>query len=132
MFPRPTWFSGAELNFAENLLFPQIPEPPHEDAIAIITATEEGRDRKTWKELRERVRVYAAALARKVQAGDRVVGTTFSPTWDALGLGLINFTRIRGEPFRGVSGDVGCHLPRCDLVGCEVRFLETPGHGSPH
>jgi acetoacetyl-CoA synthetase len=77
MFPRPTWFAGAKLNFAENLLFPLVSEPPSGDAVAIIAATEEGRDRKTWKELRERVRIYAAAMVGKVQPGDRVVGTGF-------------------------------------------------------
>jgi acetoacetyl-CoA synthetase len=72
MFPRPAWFRGAKLNFAENLLFPTT--EVDEDAVAVIAATEEGRGRVTWRQLREKVRAYAAALSKKVQAGDRVVG----------------------------------------------------------
>jgi hypothetical protein len=60
------------LNFAENLLFPTT--EVDEDAVAVIAATEESRERVTWRQLREKVRMYAAALSGKVQAGDRVVG----------------------------------------------------------
>jgi len=72
MYPRPSWFTGAKLNFAENLLFPSI--PVDEDSTAVIAATEELRQIYTWKNLRERVRLYAAALHGKVRPGDRVVG----------------------------------------------------------
>jgi acetoacetyl-CoA synthetase len=72
MFPRPPWFKGAKLNFAENLLFPTV--PVDEDAVAVFAATEESRDTVTWGQLREKVRVYAAALSGKAHAGDRVVG----------------------------------------------------------
>lgn len=76
MFPRPTWYEGAELNFAENLLFP---EGVKEDDTAVITVTEEGvQERVSWAELRERVRVCAAALKGKIIPGDRVAGTDSS------------------------------------------------------
>lgn len=71
MFPRPTWFAGAELNFAENLLFPN---GVKEDDIAVIAATEEERERLTWGELRERVRRCTAAMKGKIRPGDRVAG----------------------------------------------------------
>lgn len=71
MFPRPAWYSGAELNFAENLLFPK---GVNEDDVAVIAATEEQRERVTWKELREKVRLCANALKGKIQPGDRVAG----------------------------------------------------------
>lgn len=78
IFPRPAWFSGAKLNFAENLLFPRVGSSSvsvDEDAIAVIAATErEEREYVSWKELRERVRACAAALKGKVKIGDRVAG----------------------------------------------------------
>jgi len=79
MFPRPAWFSGALLNFAENLLFPQLRDnrgdAVDENDMAVIAATEKGeREYVTWKELRERVRVCAAALKRRVKQGDVVAG----------------------------------------------------------
>ena len=40
LFPRPQFFEGARLNFAENLLYPA--SSPNEDTVAIIGATEEG------------------------------------------------------------------------------------------
>ncbi|KAF2087845.1 acetoacetate-CoA ligase [Saccharata proteae CBS 121410] len=73
MFPRPTFFKGAELNFAENLLFP--PSNPNPDDLAIIAATETGRENVTWKQLRERVRRCQAGLtAAGVKEGDRIAG----------------------------------------------------------
>lgn len=81
IFPRPVWFEGAKLNFAENLLFPRTRdgEEPDEDAIAVIAATEkEEREHVSWKQLRERVRACQAALRGKVKVGDRVAGE-FSP-----------------------------------------------------
>jgi len=79
MFPRPAWFSGALLNFAENLLFPQLRDnggdAVKENDIAVIAVTEKGEpEYVTWKELRERVRVCAAALKQRVKQGDVVAG----------------------------------------------------------
>jgi len=77
MYPRPTWFKGTSLNFAENLLYP-LPEIENPDtAIAIIEASEAGvQQRVTWTELRDRVAQFATALkAIGVTKGDRVGGT---------------------------------------------------------
>jgi acetoacetyl-CoA synthetase len=69
--PGARWFSGAQLNFAENLLARCTAERP-----ALIALDERGRRRElNGAELRERVRAVAAALrADGVVAGDRVAG----------------------------------------------------------
>lgn len=77
MFPRPEWFRGAKLNFAENLLFPRDRggREPGEDAIAVVAVTEgDVREYVSWGQLRERVRACQAALRGKVQIGDIVAG----------------------------------------------------------
>ncbi|KAF2281088.1 acetoacetate-CoA ligase [Westerdykella ornata] len=73
MFPRPSFFEGARLNFAENLLFPTQEVDP--ESPAIIAATETTRETITWTELRERVRqCQAGMLATGLKEGDRVAG----------------------------------------------------------
>ena len=73
MWPRPSWFEGATLNFAENLLYPT--RQVQEGSIAVIAATETGREQVTWAELRERVRCCQASLkALDLEIGDRVAG----------------------------------------------------------
>lgn len=79
MFPRQEWFKGARLNFAQNLLFPQVRDGGRdavsEDELAVIAATEGGaREHVSWKELRERVRRLAASLKEVVKPGDVVAG----------------------------------------------------------
>src|SRR6185436_7310576 len=66
----PTWFPGARLNFAENLL------RLDDDRPALIAWNEAGRQRTlTHRELRHEVARFAAALRSSgVLAGDRVVG----------------------------------------------------------
>jgi hypothetical protein len=66
----PRWFTGARLNFAENLLrF----DDEHE---ALVSWNESGRrGALTYAELQESVRAVAAALrAQGIVAGDRVAG----------------------------------------------------------
>ncbi|XP_005109630.1 acetoacetyl-CoA synthetase [Aplysia californica] len=67
----PEWFHGTRLNFAENLL-------RYDDDRTAIYASGEGQTevrRKTFRELRQSVAQYAAAMRRfGVQKGDRVVG----------------------------------------------------------
>lgn len=78
MFPRPDFFHGTELNFAENLLYPLYPgskEPVKDHDIAIIAATETGRSEVTWAELRKRVEDCCNALQYQgVKPLDRVAG----------------------------------------------------------
>ncbi len=67
-FPGATWFGGARLNYAENLL------RRRDDAVAIISWTERGdRRRLTFAELaREVARVAKALRGEGVGQGDRV------------------------------------------------------------
>ena len=73
MYPRPAFFSGAKLNFAENLLFPKEEAFPHSPAL--LEGTEYSRDAKSWAQLREDVRKSQAALTSlNLKPGDRVAG----------------------------------------------------------
>lgn len=83
MYPRPDFFAGARLNFAENLLFPATgadgsgTSSPAEDDVAVVTATERVADLRetSWRELREAVRHLANGLrAVGVRSGDVVAG----------------------------------------------------------
>lgn len=74
MFPRPDFFSGSRLNFAENLLFPA---GVQESQPACITLTEADGQAltTTWAELREAVRQCSHALrAAGVRPKDVVAG----------------------------------------------------------
>lgn len=88
MFPRPDFFSGARLNFAENLLFPAGVEVDS-TAPALITVTEawDSKDGNStaaspmvttsWAQLRDAVRRCASGLrspAIDLQPGDVVAG----------------------------------------------------------
>lgn len=74
MFPRQPWFQGSKLNFAENLLFPST--GVNENAVAVVAVTEEADsiERVSWKDLRRRVKIYAASLVGRIKPRDRVVG----------------------------------------------------------
>lgn len=73
MFPRPAFFEGARLNFAENLLYPTAEMDPKD--LAIIAATEIDREHVTWEQLRKRVATCQAGLrAVGLKEGERVAG----------------------------------------------------------
>ena len=73
MFPRPAFFQGARLNFAENLLYPNC--NPDENSFAVIEVNESTRNSITWRELRERVRELSVALRNlEIEVGDCVAG----------------------------------------------------------
>lgn len=73
MFPRPQFFAGAKLSYAQNLLFP-VPAPDP-DSTAVISATEFTKTPISWRELRDRVRKLSAAMRKAgVKKGDRVAG----------------------------------------------------------
>jgi len=117
MFPRPVWFHGAKLNFAENLLFPTT--PVDEDSVAVIVATETGREKWTWRDLRERVRVFAAALSEKVKAGDRVVGKSCCGEE----LSGAKVRRVCRKPRRSSRCNAGDHFSGRNLVRRKVCSL---------
>lgn len=103
MFPRPIFFQGAKLNFAENLLYPKC--ITDEDSLAVIAATEVSREEVTWKELREKVRQCTDALKSiGVKEGDRVAGYVANHT-NAL-VAMLAATSI-GAIWTGVSPDTG-------------------------
>ena len=73
MWPRPRWFPGARLNYAENLLATGL--ATHPDSIAVSACREAGTQWRylTWTELRDQVELYATALQKMgVVEGDRV------------------------------------------------------------
>lgn len=72
--PGASWFSGSRLNYAENLLVDRYPRARR--STAIISWNENGRyNSLTWDELRDEVKLFAAALRQAgVSEGDRVAG----------------------------------------------------------
>ena len=121
MWPRPAWFEGAKLNFAENLLFPT--QEVAEDDVAIIAATETAREEVTWKELRGRVRQCQAGMkAVKLQVGDRVAGYVANHT-NAL-IAMLAATSL-GAIWTAVSPDTGVTAVLDRMVQIEPSLLFT-------
>ena len=119
MFPRPSFFPGARLNFAENLLYPYC-DPP-EDSFAIIAATETSRESVTWKMLRERVKQCTAALrAVGISSSDRVGGYLANHT-NAL-VAMLATTSV-GAIWTGVSPDTGVHAVLDRMVQIHPKLL---------
>ncbi|KAL8816655.1 MAG: hypothetical protein Q9191_008293, partial [Dirinaria sp. TL-2023a] len=123
MFPRPSFFRGSKLNFAENLLFPQCdPEP---DSVAIIAANEDSREHVTWNELREKVRRCAAAMRSiGVKEGDRIAGYVANHV-NAL-VAMLASTSI-GAMWTSVSPDTGVHgvLDRISQIEPVLLFADN-------
>lgn len=123
MFPKPTFFPGCELNFAENLLFP--PSNPSPDSLAIIGATETTREQVTWAELRERVRICAAAMtAHGLKKGDRVAG--YLSNHPNAVIAMLASTSL-GALWSGVSPDTGVHavLDRLKQIEPVLLFADN-------
>ena len=123
MFPRPSFFEGARLNFAENLLYPK--SNPHEDSFAVIAATEVSREYVTWKQLRDRVKLCANALSISgVKVHDRVAGYVANHT-NAL-VALLASASI-GAVWTGISPDTGVHavLDRLQQIEPAVLFSDN-------
>ena len=76
MFPRPDFFAGAQLNFAENLLFPPNVSIDESSTAVVTVAEDDSRAVSTsWLELREAVRSCSSALrAAGVKEQDVVAG----------------------------------------------------------
>ncbi|KAL9587438.1 MAG: hypothetical protein Q9212_000254 [Teloschistes hypoglaucus] len=123
MFPRPPFFRGASLNFAENLLYPAC--RPDEDSFAIIAASEDSREHATWKQLRERVQQCAFALITLgVQKGDRVAGYVANHS-NAL-VAMLSATAV-GAIWTAVSPDTGVHavLDRMQQIEPLILFVDN-------
>ena len=123
IFPRPGFFEGARLNFAENLLYPSC--NPDEDSYAVIEANEESRSHVTWKELRERVRQCSAAMRKLgIQEGDRVAGYVANHC-NAL-VAMLATTAI-GALWTAMSPDTGAHavLDRIKQIEPVMLFADN-------
>lgn len=119
MYPRPAFFPGASLNFAENLLYPAC--MPDEHTLAVIAASEDSREHVTWKQLRERVRLCAAILASLgVRKGSRVAGYVANHT-NAL-VAMLGTTTI-GAIWTAVSPDTGVHAVLDRMIQIEPVVL---------
>ena len=121
MFPRPAFFAGATLNFAENLLFPT--QEINSERPAIIAATETTREIVTWTELRERVRkCQAGMLSLGLKEGDRVAGYVANHT-NAI-VAMLAATSLGGI-WTAVSPDTGVHAVLERLRQIEPTILFT-------
>jgi acetoacetyl-CoA synthetase len=123
MFPRPEFFPGATLNFAQNLLFPTQEVDP--DSPAVIAVTETTRESVTWRELRERVKVcQAGMIALGLKDGDRVAGYVANHT-NAL-VAMLAATSM-GAVWTAVSPDTGVHavLDRMRQIEPALLFADN-------
>lgn len=119
MFPRPPFFTGARMNFAENLLFPSpdpIPESP-----ALIAATETLREQVSWQDLRQRVKRCQAGLKRVgVKVNDRVAGYVGNHV-DAV-VFMLAATSL-GALWTAISPDSGVSMVMDRLAQIEPKLL---------
>ena len=123
MFPRPPFFLGSRLNFAENLLFPAC--KPDESSLAVIAATEDSREHVTWKELRERVAQCTAAMrTHGVSQGDRVAGYVANHCHAIVA--MLSATSI-GAIWTAISPDTGVHavLDRIQQIEPVILFADN-------
>ena len=123
LFPRPPFFRGCKLNFAENLLYPA--SSPKEDSVAVISATEQDREYVSWKELRDRVRQCASALREAgLQSGDRVAGFLGNHVNTIVAMLA---TASIGAFWTGVSPDTGVHavLERLRQIEPKILFSDN-------
>ncbi|KAL8998308.1 MAG: hypothetical protein Q9169_002622 [Polycauliona sp. 2 TL-2023] len=123
MFPRPPFFQGARLNFAENLLYPAT--QPDDSTLAVLAASEDSREQVTWKQLRERVQQCTSALVYLgVQKGDRVSGYLANHT-NAL-VAMLSTTSI-GAIWTAVSPDTGAQavLDRMQQIDPILMFSDN-------
>jgi acetoacetyl-CoA synthetase len=113
----PRWFSGARLNFAENLL------RYADDHAAIVFWNEQGRQRElSYAELGREVARVAGALARHgIHPGDRVAG--FLPNLPETIIAMLATTRL-GAIWSSCSPDFGANgvLDRFGQIHPRVLF----------
>lgn len=123
MFPRPTFFPRARLNFAENLLYPSC--DPDENSCAVIEANEVARKHVTWRGLRERTRQLSVAMRKiGVKEGDRVAGYVAN---HCNALVAMLATTSMGALWTAMSPDTGAHavLDRIQQIEPVVLFADN-------
>ncbi|RXW22984.1 hypothetical protein EST38_g2854 [Candolleomyces aberdarensis] len=116
----PTWFPGARLNYAENIL------RRRDDGVAVIAAGEDGVVRSyTFRELHNLVREMTAALrANGLQVGDRVAAiVTNSINAVVISLAVAS----AGGVFSSTAPDMGTQgiLDRYSQIQPKLVFSET-------
>ncbi|KAI9730447.1 MAG: hypothetical protein M1818_008142 [Claussenomyces sp. TS43310] len=120
MFPRPDFFSGSLLNFAENLLYPSAASID-ENSVAIIEATEGAHSSITWAQLRDRVRLCSLALrSHGIIQHDRVAG--FLGNHANTVIAMLAAASI-GAVWTGISPDTGVAAVLDRLVQIEPKVL---------
>lgn len=126
MFPRPDFFAGARLNFAENLLFPGNAEVD-ESSVAVVTATEDESHltETTWAELRDQVRRCSNALRAAGVKEKSVVAGFVANHVQAL-VALLSAAAI-GAIWTGISPDSGVSavLDRLAQIRPQVLFADN-------
>ena len=116
MFPRPDFFAGSLLNFAENFLYPPNVDISPSD-IAIIASTESSNREITWGELRASVKSTSIALRKLgVKTNDRVAG--FLGNHEKTVIAMLAATSI-GAIWTGISPDTGVSAVLDRLVQIE-------------
>ncbi|BFZ57905.1 hypothetical protein PYCC9005_004960 [Savitreella phatthalungensis] len=122
MYPPPSWFPGAKLNYTENCL-----EGQDESRIAVVTAREGATDilRFTLGDLKARVYALANSLrAAGVQPGDRVAGIVCNSIHAitlAFATGAIGAVYSSTSPDMGTSGI----LDRLKQITPKVVFFDN-------
>lgn len=126
MFPRPDFFAGARLNFAENLLFPANVEID-ESTTAVITATENDNHlvETSWAELRDQVRRCSNAL-RAIGVKENSVVAGFVANHVQALVALLSAATI-GAIWTGISPDNGVSavLDRLTQIRPQVLFTDN-------
>ncbi|KAI6784776.1 Acetoacetyl-CoA synthetase-like protein [Emericellopsis cladophorae] len=124
MFPRPDFFSGSRLNFAQNLLYPPTSPELDPESAAVLTVTElpgSGVRETTWAALRDAVRRCSSALrARGLQPGDVVAGYVSNHV-EAL-VAMLGAATV-GAIWTGISPDNGVSAVLDRLGQISPKFL---------
>ena len=119
-FPGAKWFSGARLNFAENLL------RQRDETIALVSRTEEGRLSQTsYSDLFQRVGSLGHALRKiGIAPGDRVAG--YMPNIEETAIAMLAATSI-GAVWTCCGAELGpaAVLDRLGQVEPKVLFASN-------
>lgn len=122
----PEWFQGHKLNFAENLLMPNVRRRPNQIA---LTGLREGQldqpEHITWSELAELVRITRIALLHHgVKENDVIAALMSNSIWIIV---LFLATASIGAIFTSIAPDMGLSgcLSRLAQVTPKMFFAET-------
>ncbi len=126
MFPRPDFFRGSRLNFAENLLFPPgVSLDESDTAVITTTETDSSGVATSWAALREAVRRCSNALRAAGITKDDVVAGFVSNHLEAV-VAMLAAASI-GAIWTGISPDNGVSavLDRLAQIGPKVLFVDN-------